>query len=140
MDSLAIKFKPESLLSDHNHLHGSLIENLPREIKSSRRQSERTRGRRGGRELRRRGNRPPLPSTIVCNAKSPGTKMDGRRLLWKAWFEYGESSAMLFTEMWLRPEIPSPTVEIKGFTYICADRTEGPACMSMTVGVDSLHR
>ena len=46
---------------------------------------------------------------------------------------------MLFTEMWLRPEIPSPTVEIKGFTYIHADRTESPACMSMTVAVGSVQ-
>lgn len=65
--------------------------------------------------------------------------MDGLQLLWKAWFEYGESSVMLFTETWLRPEIPSPKVEIKGFTYIRADRTEGPACMSMTVGVGSVQ-
>lgn len=31
---------------------------------------------------------------------------------------------MLFTETWLRPDIPDPLVEIEGFTHISRDRTE----------------
>lgn len=150
INNLAIQYTREVLLSLRNHANpqGSLIENLPREIRSSRRQRVRKRGRRGGvrQRVRKRGNKPPLPTMILCNARSLNNKMDELRLLSKACFEYRESCLMLFTETWLRPEIPDLMVEIEGFTHVHADRTEasgkrrgaGSVCMSMISGVDSV--
>lgn len=84
----------------------------------------RKRGRRGGvlQRLRRRSNRPPLPSIILGNARSLRTKMDELRINARSCFEYRDLSLMAFTETWLHKDIPSSLVELEGFSLIRADR------------------
>lgn len=105
---------------------GSLLKNVPEDIRAAHRQRLRKRGRRGGlrQQLRRRGNRPPLPSMILSNVRSLRNKMDKLRLLTRGCFEYRESCIMLFTETWLHPEIPDCCVGIEGFSHIRSDRSE----------------
>lgn len=82
---------------------------------------------------------------ILGDARSLQNNTDELRLLSKACFEYGESCIMLFTETWLRPDVPDPLVEVEGFTHIRGDRTDssgksrgaGSVCISMTSGADS---
>ncbi|KAK0139948.1 hypothetical protein N1851_023109 [Merluccius polli] len=60
----------------------------------------RKRGRKGGvrQRIRRRGNRPPLPSIILSNVRSLRSKMDELRLLMRFSHEYREASLLVFTE------------------------------------------
>lgn len=86
----------------------------------------RKRGRRGGvrQRLLRRGNRPPLPSMILCNARSLRAKIDELRINTKACFEYRTASLLAITETWLHRDIQNSLVDIEGFSLIRADRTE----------------
>lgn len=74
----ALSFAREALLSPPHYgdrptadLFKSLTKNLPEDIRTSRWQRLRKIGRRGGVQqlLQRRGNRPPLPSMILSNAR-----------------------------------------------------------------------
>ncbi|KAK0133035.1 hypothetical protein N1851_031594 [Merluccius polli] len=87
---------------------------------------QRRRGRRGGirQRLRRRGNRPPLPSLLLSNVRSLRSKMEELRVNSKICFEYRESSVMVFTETWLHQDIPDSLIRLDGFSLIRADRTE----------------
>ena len=42
----------------------------------------------------------------------------------KVFFEYRESSKMVFTETWFRQDIPDSLFKLEGFSLIRADRTE----------------
>lgn len=91
-------------------------------------QPTRTRPRKGGRRgrvrqhLLRRGNRPPLPSMILSNARSLRTKIDELQINTKACFEYHTASLLAITETWLHQDIQNSLVDIDGFSLIRADR------------------
>lgn len=109
-------------------LGGPIPSDLPDELTrkptdSSARQ--RKRGRRGGvrQRLRRRGNRPPLPSIILSNVRSLPSKMDELRLMTRYCHEYRESNVMVLTETWLRPDIPDNLLHLEGFSCVRADRS-----------------
>lgn len=72
--------------------------------------------------LRRRGNKPPLPAVIMSNISSLPCKMD-EWLNSRHCHEYRESSTMVVTEIWLRPDIPDSLIQIEGFSCVRADRT-----------------
>ena len=84
------------------------------------------RGRRGGiwQRLRRRGNRPPLPSLLLSNTRSLKSKMEELHVNSKVCFEYRESSVMVFTETWFHQDILDSHFEPEGFSLIRPDRTE----------------
>lgn len=100
--------------------------NLPAAVtgKAAGRSSRRKRGQRGGvrQRLRRRGNKPPLPSIILSNVRSLRSKSDELRFNSRFCHEYRESSIMVFTESCLRQDIPDASMELEGFTMVCADR------------------
>ena len=101
-------------------------EGLPEEVRGepARATRRRRRGRRGGvrQRLRRRGDKPPLPSIILSNVRSLRSKMDELRLNCRSCFEYRGSSLLVFTESWLRQDTPDSLVELEGFSLIRADR------------------
>lgn len=70
-----------------------------------------------------RGNRPPLPSLILCNACSLRNKMDECKVYIRNCFEYRKSSAMVFTETLLHPDISSLLIELDSFPLVCSDRS-----------------
>lgn len=86
----------------------------------------RKRGKRGGvrQRIRRRGNRPPLPSVVFGNVRSLRGKMEELRINNRVCFEYRESSLMVFTETWLHQNIPDSLVEFEGRSLVRLDRTE----------------
>lgn len=100
--------------------------NLPVCVRSSseRNRRHRRRGQQGGirQRLRQRGNRPPLPSMILCNARSLHGKMEELQANSKACFEYRTSSLMVFTETWLHRDVPDAALGLEGFSLVRADR------------------
>ncbi len=72
--------------------------------------------------LQRRVNRPPLPSIILCNARSLQGKMEELRVNSKACFEYRTSSLMVLTETWLHQDFPDAAVELDAFLLVQVDR------------------
>ncbi|KAG1940176.1 hypothetical protein F2P79_016894 [Pimephales promelas] len=125
-NSLALSYTRLELLALRaagDHPPPNLIEDI-RSSDPGRR--TRRRGKRGGirQHLRRRGNRPPLPSMILSNVRSLKRKMDELRINASACYEYRESSIMVFTETWLRPDVPDSLCEVEGFSFIRSDRSE----------------
>lgn len=99
-----ISYTRDTLLALHHD--GPPPLNLPVCVRPSsernrRHRRHRRRGQRGGirQRLRRRGNRPPLPAMILCNARSLHGKMEELRANSKACFEYRTSSLMVFTQI-----------------------------------------
>ena len=96
------------------------------------RKQPRKRGRRGGvrQRLRRRCSRPPLPSMILCNARSLRNKIDELRIMAKVCFEYRESCLLVVTETWLHTDISDSLIDLEGFSVVRADRgeTSGKKC------------
>ena len=82
-----------------------------------------TRGRRGGvRQRVRRAAKLPLPTILLCNARSLRNKMDELRTQLKVSYEYRESGLLVFTETWFNNDVPDSLVEVEGFTLIRSDR------------------
>ena len=86
----------------------------------------RKRGRRGGvrNRVRRRKNRPFVPSVIFGNCRSIHNKIDELRVNCRFLHQYRESCCIGLTETWLHPNIPTSAIEIPQFTTIRSDRTE----------------
>ncbi|KAK0137741.1 hypothetical protein N1851_026045 [Merluccius polli] len=84
----------------------------------------RKRGRKGGvrQRVRRRGNRPPLPSIVLSNVRSIRNKMDELRVHTRYSHEYREANILVFSETWLREDIPDSLLELEGFSFTRADR------------------
>lgn len=75
--------------------------------------------------LRWRAERPPLLSVILGDVRSLRTKMEELRLSARSWFEYWDSSLMVFMKTWLHKDIPSSLAEVDGFSLVWADRKGG---------------
>ena len=102
-----------------------LLEYVPEEL-LLRERKPRKRGRRGGiqQRLRRRYNKPPLPSILLSNARSLRNKMDELRLNTRACHEYRESCLMVYTESWLQDDFPDELIQVPGFTTVRMDRND----------------
>ncbi|KAJ4947710.1 hypothetical protein JOQ06_009743 [Pogonophryne albipinna] len=83
----------------------------------------RKRGRRGGikHRLRRRCNKPPLPSILFSNVRSLRNKVEELRLNTRILNEYRESCMMIFTETWLQEDFPDSLVQCREslFAQVC---------------------
>ena len=95
------------------------FDDFPKECKP------RKRGRKGGvrSRIRRRGNKPPLPTIILGNVRSLPNKMTELETLSKYMHEYREACLMCFTETWLNENVPDSAVELPNFSLIRSDRT-----------------
>lgn len=84
----------------------------------------RKRGRRGGvkRRLNKRANKPPLPSMLLCNARSLKQKMDNLKANVGAQREYRDSCILVVNETWLTPDFPDSLATLDGFSMVRADR------------------
>ena len=84
----------------------------------------RKRGKRGGVrvKLRKRYNRPPLPSVILSNARSINNKLDELKLLCRYDNTFRESCLIAITETFLHEETDDQ-VAIDNFTVYRADRS-----------------
>ena len=102
-----------------------LLEHVPEELLQRRGERKpRKRGKRGGiqQRLRRRCNKPPLPSILLSNARSLRNKMEELRLNARVCHEYRESCLMVFTESWLQDDFPDELIQVPGFTTVRMDR------------------
>ena len=109
------------------HLGDTPPDHLPEEVREKppdHGHIKRRRGRRGGvrQRLRRRGNKPPLPSMILSNVRSLYSKMDELRLNARYGYEYRESCVMVLTESWLHKDIPDSLIDLQGFSCVRKDR------------------
>lgn len=104
----------------------SLLDHVPAELVWGQGNQRRPRrqGRRGGihHRLRRRHNRPPLPSILLSNARSLRKKFDELRINIRACHEYRESCLLIYTESWLQDDFPDELSQIQGFTTVRMDR------------------
>ena len=100
-------------------------------------QSRRKRGKKGGvrQRVRRRGNRPPLPTITMANLRSISNKIDEIRGSARYICDFRESSLLCFTETWLTPSIPSDAIDIDGFQLIRLDRSQTTTQKSKGGGV-----
>ncbi|XP_077990622.1 uncharacterized protein LOC144444944 [Glandiceps talaboti] len=88
-------------------------------------QRGRKRGKRGGAlvRLRRRSQRPPLPSIILANVRSLSNKIDELNCCLDAKRDFRDCSVFCFTETWLNESIPDSAVQPPGFTIFRCDRS-----------------
>lgn len=100
-----------------------LLRDIPEEL-IRRCRKPRKRGRRGGvhHRLRRRHDKPPLPSVLFSNACSLRNKLDELRANTRFCNEYRESCVMIFTETWFQEDYPDQLAEVPGFTIVRMDR------------------
>ncbi len=105
------------------------VPQLPSELLARRsegggRRQTRKRGKCGGvrQRLRRRANRPPLPSMLLCNARSLKNKAEELRANGRFLHEYRESCLLVFTETWLQEDVPDSLVSLDGFSLVRPDR------------------
>lgn len=85
---------------------------------------KRRRGRRAGVRvrLRKRGDRPPLPTIVFGNVRSVRNKIDELAANCRFNSEYKNSSVIGLTETWLESKDSDGTVNIDGFSLIRGDR------------------
>lgn len=86
----------------------------------------RKRGKRGGvrQRLRRRANRPPLPSMLLCNACSLRNKVEELRANARFLHKYQELCLLVVTETWLQEDVSDSLVSLDGFSLVRADRND----------------
>ncbi len=84
----------------------------------------RRRGRRGGvrAQLKRRGNRTPLPTVMFGNVRSLRNKTDELAANCRFLNEYRNSAIISVTETWLEERDGDGTVSLDGFRMVRADR------------------
>lgn len=120
-------YSRETLLS-LRPLQSTPPDNLPAVIRATHTDTrlKRKRGRRGGvrERLRRRTNKPPLPSIILSNVRSLTPKMDELRINQRSCFEYRESNLMVFTETWLHQGVSDSLLNLGGYSLVRADRSD----------------
>lgn len=99
--------------------------NLPAAVSSSPAVGarRRMRGRKSGvrQRVRRRGNKPSLLLIILSNVRLLRSKMDELRLHTRFGHEYWEANILVFTETWLREDIPNSMLDLEGFSTSRAD-------------------
>lgn len=61
---------------------------------------------------------------LLCNPLSLRNKLDELRTLVGVCYEYRESGLLVFTEIWLRNDVPDNLIQIDGFSQIRSDRDE----------------
>ena len=85
----------------------------------------RKRGRRGGikARLRRRFNRPPIPSVILTNARSLNTKFDELRTLCQFDNTFREACLIAITETYLHEEHTDEYASLDNFSLYRSDRS-----------------
>lgn len=124
-DRLHIAYSRELLLSLQGKgvalpsgLPPELIRRTPAPSSGTASRKRRRRGRRGGarQRLRKRGNKPPLPSIILSNVRSLSSEVDELRSNCRHCHEHRESCLMVFTASWLRQDIPDSLIGIEGFS------------------------
>ncbi|KAK7921866.1 hypothetical protein WMY93_008768 [Mugilogobius chulae] len=104
------------------------LDDVPRELlrqpHGQRERRLRRRGRRGGirQRLRRRRNKPPLPSILFSNARSLRNKVDELRINTRLCHEYRESCLLVYTETWLQEDDPDQLAQVQGFVLVRQDR------------------
>ncbi|CAM4571266.1 unnamed protein product [Leuciscus chuanchicus] len=116
----------ETLLS-LRPLQSTPPDNLPAAIRATHTGTwlKRKRGRWGGvrERLRRRTNKPPLPSIILSNVRSLTPKMDELCINQRSCFEYRESNLMVFSETWLHQGFPDSLLNLGGYSLVRTDRS-----------------
>ena len=102
--------------------HHPIDIDLPPEIKKP----YRARGKRAGLrvKLRKRKNKPYVPSVIFGNVRSLHGKIDDLRINCRHLFEYREACVIGVTETWLNCSIPDSALEVNGFHLVRFDRSE----------------
>ena len=93
---------------------------------NSTRRKGRRQGKRGGVlvKLRKRQNRPPLPSIFLANVRSLRHKVDELHGLMNAHRDYRDCSAYFITDSWLDNSVPDSAIQSQtpGFTLHRSDR------------------
>ncbi|KAI3364955.1 hypothetical protein L3Q82_001119 [Scortum barcoo] len=89
--------------------------------------SRRRRRKRGSRArvlvLRKRENRPPLPSILLANVQSLDNKLDELRSRMAFQRDIKNCNVLVFTETWLDPSIPDSAIVPEGLYIHRQDRT-----------------
>lgn len=100
------------------------LENVPDcLVRRHDRQRPRKRGGRGGirQRLRRRRDRPSLPSIIFSNVHSLRNKLDELRVNAQICHEYREACLMAYTETRFPKDFPDQLKQVQGFTNVRLD-------------------
>ncbi|XP_062243353.1 uncharacterized protein LOC133953442 [Platichthys flesus] len=99
-------------------------------VPGTRRRGRRKRGSRAGVlvRLRKRENRPPLPSILLANVQSLDNKLDELRSRMAFQRDIKFCNVMVFTETWLDPSIPDTAIVPKGVSIHRQDRTTNSGC------------
>lgn len=86
----------------------------------------RRRGRRSGVlvRLRRRTNRPPLPSLLLANVQSLENKLCELRARISFQREMRDCCVICLTETWLSDKVPDSAIQLPGFSVHRADRSQ----------------
>ena len=94
-------------------------------VPGTRRRGRRKRGSRAGVlvRLRKRENRPPLPSILLANVQSLDNKLDELRSRMAFQRDIKFCNVMVFTETWLDPSIPDSAIVPEGVSIHRQDRT-----------------
>ncbi|GAA6087292.1 uncharacterized protein LOC120494988 [Tachysurus ichikawai] len=74
--------------------------------------------------VRRRAERPPLSSVLLCNTRSLRSKVEELRVNTRVRYEYRDSCLLVFTETWLREDVPDTLFALEGFSLVRADRND----------------
>ena len=73
--------------------------------------------------LRKRENRPPLPSILLANVQSIENKLDQLRSRIAFQRDIKNCNVFILTETWLNPAIPDSAIVPEGFTIFRQDQT-----------------
>lgn len=121
-----LNYSCEVLLSLRYTSSIALPDNLPDFLitKPAIKPQRKKRGRRGGvrQRLKRRGNRPPLPSVILSNVRALQHKMDELKVHRRYCHAFREASIIAITETFLDQSVPDSMVDLEGFSCIRTDR------------------
>ncbi|KAI3362874.1 hypothetical protein L3Q82_001923 [Scortum barcoo] len=94
-------------------------------VEPEQRRRQRKRGSRAGVlvRLRKRENRPPLPSILLANVQSLDNKLDELRSRMAFQRDIKNCNVLVFTETWLDPSIPDSAIVPEGLSIHRQDRT-----------------
>ncbi|KAI3355795.1 hypothetical protein L3Q82_004356 [Scortum barcoo] len=94
-------------------------------VEPEQRRRRRKRGSRAGVlvRLRKRENRPPLPSILLANVQSLDNKLDELRSRMAFQRDIKNCNVLVFTETWLDPSIPDSAIVSEGLSIHRQDRT-----------------
>ncbi|KAL3066110.1 hypothetical protein OYC64_016119 [Pagothenia borchgrevinki] len=120
----AIQYSGEELLQFRNFVDNSSPSDngdspwLPAAVQPERRRRKTKRGSRAGLlvRLRKRENRPPLPSILLANVQSIENKLDELRSRIAFQRDIKNCNVFIFTETWLHSAISDSAIVPDGFT------------------------